>query len=76
MCTRRFDAVRASLTNQVTAAYIRRTGVKSSLYITRAKSGHFVLLRTHFAIPSEQLRRCAHDVMVITKMRFLLIGRK
>ena len=26
-----FDAVRASLTNQVTAAYIRRTGVKSSL---------------------------------------------
>ena len=42
----------------------------------RAKSGHFVLLRTHFAIPSEQLRRCAHDVMVITKMRFLLIGRK
>ena len=31
MCTRRFDAVRASLTNQVTAAYIRRTGVKSSL---------------------------------------------
>src|SRR6516165_5762794 len=36
---------------------------------------HFVLLRAHFAIPSEQLRRCARDVMAITKMRFLLIGR-